>query len=70
MDKLMMYTCDENWKEEHFADRVKNKEMVVYKKLQLANFKVYWNTVETKFIYGEDKDEDELVFEMNKMILK
>jgi hypothetical protein len=70
LDKLQMFTCDSNWKEEQFADRVKNKELIVYKKLQLSNFKIYWNSSESEFIYEEDESEESIIYRMNKMILK
>lgn len=70
LDKLQMFTCDENWKEEQFSDRVKNSDMIVYKKLQLSNFKIYWNSSERNFIFNESDDQDTLIFKMDKMILK
>lgn len=65
-----MFTCDSDWKEETFADRVKNADMTVFKKLQLAHFKVYWNSSESHFIFQEGESEESMEYQLEKMILK
>lgn len=70
LDNLQMFTCDSNWKEECFADRVKNAEAAVFKKLQLSNFKIYWNSSESRFIFKPDESEESIQYRLEKMIMK
>lgn len=70
LDKLMMFTCDANWREEHFADRVKNKQLVVFKKLQLFNLKIYWNSCENNFLFRKGREDDFYMMQLSNMIQK
>lgn len=50
IDKFEMLTTDSNWENEQFADRIKNKHLSVYKKIELVNLSLYWNSNEMNFI--------------------
>lgn len=62
-----MLTTDSNWESEKFADRVKNKHVSVFKKLDLENLRVYWNTAENNFISSDlEIDKDSIIQKLNE----
>ena len=64
LDKLNVFTCDENW-EKKFLD---GKPEKVYKKLLIQNFFIYFNSTEKLFLQNKCKTREDFLDSLRELI--